>query len=413
MTTGERLEVLDPRPDAAVAEAEYRRLLGYPPGHVPDARVRELEGWARRWYAGHGRPWIYWREVELELADGVLRLDGSEFPSTGLRDHLVRTGALRAIVAAVGAGRECEEHARVLWQDGRPDEYFFLEIYGSAVVEHLVASLNSRLCALAEREGLAAIPHFSPGYTGWDVADQGALFDCVMRGASRPLPESLEVLSSGMLRPKKSQLLVVGLAARDAPAARAGGAAPCTSCAFSPCSYRRAPYRHVAADPTELMPAPARPPARERGAAYTVPTRALQKWSQERVRLERCADGSIEAVFRFDGSTCSNMGRPLAFEYALTLGAPADGYAIRRAGCRPAPDDDGHTFMCACLNDPAGLLRALEFDLPPLGRPLGEVLFSTRPAASSGCLCSPTDRAHKWRLALEAVHYALAHSLGP
>jgi hypothetical protein len=243
------LELLDTRPAVQVAEAEYRRLLGYPPRHAPGERADELAAQARQWYAEHGRPWVYLREVELHTGDGPLRLDGMEFPSEPLRDHLRWGGAVRAVLVAACAGRGCEEQARQLWQEAKPDEYFFLEVFGSAVVEQLVAALNGRICDLAERDGLMAVAHFSPGYGGWDVADQTKLFALFARGMGSPWPEPFEVLSSGMLRPKKSQLAVVGLAPRPGRAGTTAPRVPCVKCSFQPCQYRRAPYRHAPVRP--------------------------------------------------------------------------------------------------------------------------------------------------------------------
>jgi hypothetical protein len=242
-----RIERRDLRPDGAVPEEEYRRLLGFPPRHVPDARAQELAAWARAWYAENGRPWIHLREAALEFADDAVRLDGIGFAARALHERLRSGDARRAVLAAVSAGPECEEHARRLWREEKPDEYFFLEVFGSAVVEHLVAAANGRICELADRDGLIALPHFSPGYEGWDVAEQNRLFEVVTRGAAPPLPGPMEVLASGMLRPKKSLLAVVGLAARTPRVLEAARLVPCRRCSFAPCRYRRAPYRAVPA----------------------------------------------------------------------------------------------------------------------------------------------------------------------
>lgn len=251
--SSQRLEVIELPPAVDVPEADYRRLLGYPRHHVPGERADELAAGARQWYAEHGRPWIYLREAELQVAPDVLRIDGVGFASRRLHAHWQRAGAERALVVAVSAGRGCEEHARLLWQEGKPDEYFFLESFGSAVVEQLVALANGQLCGLADGAGLMALPHYSPGYTGWDIADQGRLFDLIVRGQTRPFPEPVEVLSSGMLRPKKSLLALVGLTRRTGDAVRP---APCGNCACSPCPYRRAPYRHAPAARVSSLPPP-------------------------------------------------------------------------------------------------------------------------------------------------------------
>jgi hypothetical protein len=400
------IELLDPHPDTAVPEAEYHRLLGYPRGHLLGERALELAAWARRWFAEHGRPWIYLREVELRLTPDTLHLDGVAFASPQLRDHLTHHEAARAMLVAVSAGRAAEEHARGLWDAGKPDEYFFLEIYASAVVERIVATTSGRLCDLAGRDGLIAVPHYSPGYSGWDVADQTKLFECIAGGAQKTFPEKLEVLSSGMLRPKKSLLGVFGLTARTPRALAVARATPCAQCALTPCRYRRAAYRHESPTPAALN-------GRSPELKYSVNSRALAKWARERVRIETKADGVIAATFRFDGTTCSNLGQSLVFDYSVTLGTASEGFPIRETDCRPATGDEGHKKMCSYLSDAPALMQAIATEKPLLGRPLGDVLHWTRPAAPAGCHCDAASRAHKWGLALEAIHFALAQRPAP
>ncbi|MGH7994887.1 MAG: hypothetical protein ACREFX_00890 [Opitutaceae bacterium] len=404
-TLSPRLELLDARPEAGVSDAEYWRLLGYPRRRAPEGRAAELAAQARRWYAENGRPWVYAREVGLGLSAGTLRLDDRPFRSERLRELLGSARASRAVLVVASAGRACEAHAQRLWEEGKPDEYYFLEMFGSAVVERLVAGLNGRLCDLAAKDGLAAIPHYSPGYAGWDVAEQCALFESLVRGRAPDFPEPIEVLPSGMLVPKKSLLAVVGLTA-DIDRAKALAGTPCESCPFSPCRYRRAAYRFAASggEAEDGAEAPSGPVV-----FYRVGIRALEKWARERIRIERRADGTFAAIFRFDGTTCSNLGRPLAFEYRLDVGRSEDGYAILEAGCRPAPGDDGYTQMCAYLRDPEDTLRAIREEHPPVGLRLRDALGWAGSAAPSGCHCTAENRAHKWGLALEAIHYALTH----
>jgi hypothetical protein len=210
-----------------------------------------------------------------------------------------------------------------------------------------------------------------------------------------------------MLKPKKSLLAVVGLVPRSGMRSAAPPPVPCTGCSFSPCNYRRAPYRHAPVT-TEVAPAPAPAPATN----YTVSAKALQKWARERVTIAREDDGSLNACFRFDGTTCSNMGEPLAFDYRLSLGPAEGGYTILRSDCRPAPHDEGHRAMCAYLNDAEALMDAIAAETPAPGRPLAEALADAGIGTTSGCHCTAENRAHKWRLALEAIHYALHHANG-
>jgi hypothetical protein len=403
-------------PEVVVAETEFRRLLGYPRAATPSARAEELSRWARAWYGEHGRPWMFVRTIPISVTENQLAIDGVAFASPQLRQHLLAAAATEAVLFAVSAGSRCEEQARTLWQDGKPDEYFFLETYGSAVVERLTALVNAQVCADAEARGLHAIPHYSPGYGQWDVAEQPALFAHLRHNIVEPFPEPLDVLSSGMLRPKKSLLGVIGLSATAAGQATRG--VPCERCSFSPCAYRRVAYRHAdaksaaesAVNSTAVNGVTPEAPAIARDAKYSIAPRALEKWARERLQLQTLADGSVTAVFRFDGTTCSNMGRPLAFEYRIQLGNSTTRYRIEHAECSPVAGDDGYQAMCEYLRDAEGLMHTIATEKPLLGRPLDEVLTWRRDHVSTGCYCDAASRNHKWAMAFEVLHYALAHA---
>jgi hypothetical protein len=239
-------ELTDNHPDTGVQETEYTRLLGYPKRHALTGRSLELADQARQWYAANGRPWIYARQVNaVELTSGNVRLGGTEFISKRLHDQFARAEADNAMLVAVSAGPECEEHARQLWQEGKPDEYFFLEIFGSAVVEHLITVASGHICGWADQQGRAVLPHYSPGYSGWDISDQVKLWQLLRQDGARHVDGKLDVLETGMLRPKKSQLAVFGITRHLEKVRHLARLIPCENCSLPKCRYRRAPYRHA------------------------------------------------------------------------------------------------------------------------------------------------------------------------
>jgi hypothetical protein len=390
------IELVDTAPDVSVRPAEYGRLLGYPPDHELSGRARELADWARAWYRQNGRPWVYAREAEsLEIDRDSIRIEGVPFHSKRLRGTLEKAGAHGAILVAAGAGAELEREAQRLWDEGKPDEYFFLEVFGSAAVEHLTHMAGARLCAWADEHGMAVLPHYSPGYPEWDIAEQARLLSLIGKAGKQPLPYPLEVLDSGALRPKKSQLAVFGFTRHTARVRRLTELIPCGNCSLLTCQYRRAPDGDWVGKATD-SPVP-----------YTVKTKALKRWAEERLSLHRRADGAIEALFRYEGTTCTNMGRPLTFHYHVDLGPREDGYRIGKQRCGPAPGDTGHTYMCRYLENPGELSAAIAREKPFLGQPLSAVLAWQRPGGAPGCYCEPASREHKWGIVFETIHYAL------
>jgi hypothetical protein len=145
----------------------------------------------------------------------------------------------------------------------------------------------------------------------------------------------------------------------------------------------------------------------DRDAAYSVNRRALKRWAEERLTLHVNQDGTLDALFRYEGTTCTNMGRPLTFHYNVKLGPRAEGYPIREQRCAPATGDTGHKAMCQYVENPAGMMGAIEGEKPLGGERLNALLQWRREPSAAGCYCVASSRDHKWGLVLETIHYAL------
>ena len=412
--------LIDNNPDINIRESEYERLLGFPSNYALEGRVCELAEWAKQWYAENGHPWIYAFEAdELNVSSDKLLIDNIEFSSQKFRDQLSEAGAFGAMIVIVSAGKECEEKARKLWQEGKPDEYFFLEIYGSAVVEYLITSTGAKFCAWADELGYAILPHYSPGYPGWIAEDQFPLYQLIKQKSGNNLPGDIKILESGMLNPKKSMLAVFGITKETARVKNLRELIPCENCSLEACNYRRVPFKYSRAqieDVSRLQPVTNKISFESRdgqsplnlNATYKVNPKTLKKWADERLKINFLKDSYIEARFRYEGTTCSNMGHKLEFDYQIKLSPPSEGYKIIELVCGPASDDNGHTYMCEYLQDPETLMSTIENEKPLLNKRLNEVLDWERPFNPEGCYCNSESREHKWGLVLEVLHYKLA-----
>jgi len=220
-----------------VRMAEFKRLLRLPPDYVfGDPMAGHVE-WVQSWFSAHGRPWL------AAVAVANCATQGDEVQLNGVTVHsreLTRRfrKARSAIVVAASAGPEAEAEAAVRWEEDEPDRYYFMESYASAIVESLIGEARARLCAWADARGGVLLPHYSPGYHGWSVGDQAKVFSLF---AANTVAGPLEVMDSGMLRPKKSQLAVFAVAeARDAVGEPAD-LVPCKYCPHLKCDFRREP----------------------------------------------------------------------------------------------------------------------------------------------------------------------------
>ncbi len=416
-------ELIDTNPDINVREEEYKRLLGYPHHFELKERSRELADWAREWYGKNGNPWIYALKMsDIDFSNEKLKINNIELSSIKLRNQLAEVQASAAVLVAVSAGKECEEKANQLWLEGKPDEYFFLEIYGSAVVEHLITSVGAQLCAWADENNFTVLPHYSPGYPGWTVTDQNKLLKLIQQKRMNDLPGEIQVLETGMLKPKKSLLALFGNTKHLDKVKKLSGLIPCSTCSMKNCQYRRIPYkysRNQIEDVSKLQPEKNEQVYEDlittdlrgilsKDAKYKVSLKALQKWASDRLKFRILKDNSIEAKFRYEGTTCSNMGRLIEFDYFVKLSPPEDSYKIISMSCSPAGENDGYKFMCEYINDSESIMNNIENEKPLIGKSINEILNWQYQFSPEGCYCKSESRAHKWGLVLEVLHYALA-----
>ena len=417
-------ELIDTMPDINVLQEEYKRLLGYPNNYKLEGSARELADWARQWYTENGNPWVYALQFnKLDYTEENLRIDNIELSSKKLRKQFAKAQVSSAMLLLVSAGSECEEKTKQLWEEEKPDKYFFLEIFGSAVVEHLITTTGFRVCEWAEKNDMAVLPHYSPGYAGWRIEDQHQLLKLIKQKTSVILPGDIDILESGMLKPKKSMLAIFGITQQVDKVMDFRDLIPCQICSLQTCQYRRVPYKNNSnqiEDVNKLQPIRSdltnsrlsngngsNNLSLTQNANYSVNIRALKKWYQERLLLNFLDDCSVEATFFYEGSTCSNMGRTLNFEYHIKLSPRAEGYRISSVSCNPSSNDDGYFYMCEYIKHPDKLMNEITSDKPLLGKPLDDILSWKREFSPEGCYCNSVSRKHKWGLAFEVLHYAL------
>jgi hypothetical protein len=152
--------------------------------------------------------------------------------------HIPEIGRLWGPLQAVGAGvctvgDAIESRVRDLFEERELPLAVMLDSVGSAAVESLAELANDLLCQGALEERLRATNRISPGYAGWDTAEQKALWTLC---PGEPIGVTLN--DSCFMTPAKSITFLVGIG----PQARVDHYfAQCRRCWMRDCAYRRAP----------------------------------------------------------------------------------------------------------------------------------------------------------------------------
>jgi hypothetical protein len=241
------LAVLEPRVAelaAQVTNDEYARLLLIPRHKLQDEDLAERARNARAWYAANGRPWIGARRVEVAALDeGRVRLaTGQSFSSPALAERLRAADAHAVVAVAATAGPEAEAEYRRHWNEGRPDEGFFVERFAVGITEQLVRYASVWACRTGESSGETALFHASPGCGSWPLEEQARLMS-VLAGDGQSRAGPVRMWPTGALSPAQSVLALVALTRKHVAPTPADG---CRACDLNPCSFRRAPYRRTA-----------------------------------------------------------------------------------------------------------------------------------------------------------------------
>ena len=231
-------------------QQHFYRLLGYPTGHQPEGRAKEGIEAALHWYQHHGDPEAHTHLAGIESIDrDQVQLEaGFTLRSSVLANRLQRLEASSLVVAGMTAGARVDQKTAEHFEQGRPDAGWALDRVAAATVRQLTRYLQAALCQHFEADGLSVAQHYSPGYVGWDLADQHVLFELLAQKSTQEGVSSvgsLKLKGSTMLLPKSSMLGVYAVAPRDRVPEGTGAAAsvPCSQCAQRPCEYRRAPYQ--------------------------------------------------------------------------------------------------------------------------------------------------------------------------
>ena len=212
---------------------EVLRFQGYKKGiDVPDATVLSLFDEALALGESLIEPRVVYRCSRVTgQGPGLIEAGGERLKIPGIGRLWGPLEQAGAGVCTVGAA--IEERVRRLWDERELPLAVMLDSVGSAAVESLAEYANDLLCQAAIAAGVKVTNRISPGYAGWDTAEQAALFRLCPGD-----PIGVALNPSCVMTPGKSISFLVGVG----PEARVDHYfTQCRRCWMPDCAYRRAP----------------------------------------------------------------------------------------------------------------------------------------------------------------------------
>jgi hypothetical protein len=233
------LSVLSPTPAVldglplAIDRDEVLRFQGYKKDvDVPSAQVLAIFEEALALGLRLMTPRVVYRAVAV-TGGAADRLDAG-----GERLHIPQIARLWGSIEAVGAGictvgEGIETRVRELFDAREFPLAVMLDSVGSAAAESLAEYANDLLCQAGLQAGTKVTNRISPGYAGWDTAEQAALFRLCPGD-----PIDVRLNEACFMTPGKSISWLVGIG----PEARVDHYfTQCRRCWMRDCAYRRAP----------------------------------------------------------------------------------------------------------------------------------------------------------------------------
>jgi hypothetical protein len=198
--------------------------------------VHNILAQSREVFVDHARPSGLYQSLSAEEFDEVYQGAGENEDDTPL-EHVVEDAVALALFA-VTLGQGISDRISALFDAGQLAEGYILDQVASFAADELATMAGRRFQAECPRDGLVVLP-YSPGYCGWHVSGQQALFDHL-----RPGEIGISLNDSCLMHPIKSVSGVLVLAPVEAH--EFSPAFPCcTTCTTLACQERIATLRNT------------------------------------------------------------------------------------------------------------------------------------------------------------------------
>lgn len=166
--------------------------------------------------------------VKCDAGGKTVEIEGRLFDVKPIIFSQIKEAAAAALFICT-AGQEAGDRSRRAMKDGDLLRGYVYDVIGSEIAENAAERMQDSLRAAAAASGMNITNRFSPGYCGWDVAEQHKLFSF--------FPDNycgITLTDSALMNPVKSVSGIIGLGNRVRLREY-----PCRQCGEMNCIYRR------------------------------------------------------------------------------------------------------------------------------------------------------------------------------
>lgn len=189
----------------SLPDAEVCRYMGYGE-HEPDPRILSMLTEMKRELVAVCRPEFGFKTATGTIDGGqTLLLEERPMHPGRIIVHCLR-GSESFFLLVATAGHAYDSWRHGVEHSGDMVRLLVADSLGSAIVEAVVARALEELEALVSPRGMHVSNSYSPGYCGWDVAEQKILF-----GMLPPRFCGISLTESCLMVPVKSVSCVVGM----------------------------------------------------------------------------------------------------------------------------------------------------------------------------------------------------------
>lgn len=193
--------------------ADVLRRIGIASGDQVSTGIETLVQEASALFQQRALPAAIWQDITADDFEEVYEGERDNAPETPLEEIVPRADALALFAATLG--RPVDDTIRGMFDRGDPALGYVLDVTAGCAAEQLAQLIADRFAAAAGQPGAPEMRAlaYSPGYCGWHVSGQRALFEHI-----QPVELGLGLTSSCLMDPVKS---VSGVLVAGAPAIHA------------------------------------------------------------------------------------------------------------------------------------------------------------------------------------------------